>query len=198
MVYDITRRESFNHLGRWLEEARQNGNPNMTIMLIGNKCDLEHRRAVSTKEGEVFAQEHGLIFLETSAKSAQNVELVRIISLFFYFVCFFACCFLVHSLCIVEFPLICMHYMSWLQCENISTFLFLIHCFENILVYFDNIPLVRSHFYDLFLQAFIKTAENIYEKIKSGLYDPSREGNGVKLGVMAAAPKAAKKSGGCC
>lgn len=47
-------------------------------------------------------------------------------------------------------------------------------------------------------QAFIKTAENIYEKIKDGLYDPSREGNGVKLGVMAAAPKSAAKSGGCC
>jgi Ras-related protein Rab-2A len=63
-------------LGRWLEEARQNGNPNMTIMLIGNKSDLEHRRAVSTKEGEIFAQENGLIFLETSAKSAANVETV--------------------------------------------------------------------------------------------------------------------------
>lgn len=74
LVYDITRRESFNHLTRWLEEARQNGNPNMTIMLIGNKCDLEHRRAVSTKEGELFAQENGLIFLETSAKTAANVE----------------------------------------------------------------------------------------------------------------------------
>lgn len=46
----------------------------MTIMLIGNKSDLEHRRAVSTKEGEIFAQENGLIFLETSAKSAANVE----------------------------------------------------------------------------------------------------------------------------
>lgn len=48
----------------------------MTIMLIGNKSDLEHRRAVSTKEGEVFAQQNNLIFLETSAKSAANVELV--------------------------------------------------------------------------------------------------------------------------
>lgn len=48
----------------------------MTIMLIGNKSDLEHRRAVSTKEGEVFAQENGLVFLETSAKSASNVEQV--------------------------------------------------------------------------------------------------------------------------
>ncbi len=71
LVYDITRRETFNHLERWLEEARQNGNPNMSIMLIGNKSDLEHRRAVSTKEGEVFASSNRLIFLETSAKSAR-------------------------------------------------------------------------------------------------------------------------------
>jgi Ras-related protein Rab-2A len=46
----------------------------MTIMLIGNKSDLEHRRAVSIEEGQQFAQEHGLIFLETSAKTAANVE----------------------------------------------------------------------------------------------------------------------------
>jgi len=45
----------------------------MTIMLIGNKCDLE-RREVSTEEGASFARQHGLIFLETSAKTAQNVE----------------------------------------------------------------------------------------------------------------------------
>ena len=55
-----------------------------------------------------------------------------------------------------------------------------------------------NHSHSHTLQAFIKTAENIYEKIKEGLYDPSREGNGVKLGVMAAAPKSAAKSGGCC
>lgn len=40
LVYDISRRESFNHLAKWLDEARQNGNPNMTIMLIG-LCALE-------------------------------------------------------------------------------------------------------------------------------------------------------------
>lgn len=48
----------------------------MTIMLLGNKSDLEHRRAVSTKEGELFAQENGLVFMETSAKTAANVETV--------------------------------------------------------------------------------------------------------------------------
>ena len=74
LVYDITRRETFNHLTRWLQEARQNANSNMVIMLIGNKSDLDHRRAVSTEEGEQFATENGLVFLETSAKSAHNVE----------------------------------------------------------------------------------------------------------------------------
>ena len=48
-----------------LEEARQNGNPDMVIMLIGNKSDMEARRQVSTAEGEKFAGDHGLIFLET-------------------------------------------------------------------------------------------------------------------------------------
>ena len=45
------------------EDARQHANPNMTIMLIGNKSDITHRRAVSTEEGEAFARENGLIFL---------------------------------------------------------------------------------------------------------------------------------------
>eukprot|EP00920_Eleutheroschizon_duboscqi_P014972 GHVT01034579.1.p1 GENE.GHVT01034579.1~~GHVT01034579.1.p1 ORF type:complete len:215 (+),score=17.93 GHVT01034579.1:749-1393(+) len=73
LVYDITRRDTFNHLTRWLDEVRQNSNPYMTIMLIGNKSDLE-RREVSTEEGAQFAREHELIFLETSAKTAENVE----------------------------------------------------------------------------------------------------------------------------
>lgn len=44
LVYDITRKETFNHLTRWLEEVRQNGNPDITVMLIGNKADLDSRR----------------------------------------------------------------------------------------------------------------------------------------------------------
>jgi len=74
LVYDITRRETFNHLTTWLEDARQHANSNMTIMLIGNKSDLESRRAVSKEEGEQFAREHNLFYLETSAKTAANVE----------------------------------------------------------------------------------------------------------------------------
>jgi len=74
LVYDITRRESFEHLEKWLDETRQNANPNTVIMLIGNKCDLAHERAVTTEEGEEFAKKHNLIFMETSAKTAHNVE----------------------------------------------------------------------------------------------------------------------------
>ncbi|CAB0014472.1 unnamed protein product [Nesidiocoris tenuis] len=74
LVYDITRRETFNHLTTWLDDARQHSNSNMVIMLIGNKSDLESRREVKKEEGEAFAREHGLIFMETSAKTAANVE----------------------------------------------------------------------------------------------------------------------------
>lgn len=74
LVYDITRRETFNHLTTWLDDARQNSNHSMSIMLIGNKIDLEAKRAVSREEGEQFARDNGLIFMETSAKTAANVE----------------------------------------------------------------------------------------------------------------------------
>lgn len=74
LVYDITRRDTFNHLSSWLEDARQHSNSNMVIMLIGNKGDLEARREVKKEEGEAFAREHGLVFMETSAKTAANVE----------------------------------------------------------------------------------------------------------------------------
>ena len=74
LVYDITRRDTFNHLTTWLEDARQHSSSNMVIMLIGNKSDLEERREVKREEGDAFAREHGLIFMETSAKTAANVE----------------------------------------------------------------------------------------------------------------------------
>ncbi|RIB22303.1 ras-related protein rab-2A-like protein [Gigaspora rosea] len=74
LVYDITRRETFEHLLIWLEDARQHSNSDTTIMLIGNKSDLESKRVVSYAEGEAFARQHGLFFMETSAKTAENVE----------------------------------------------------------------------------------------------------------------------------
>lgn len=46
----------------------------MSIILVGNKADLEHRREVPRESGEEFAKEHGLLFLETSAKNNLNVD----------------------------------------------------------------------------------------------------------------------------
>jgi Ras-related protein Rab-2A len=77
LIFFVTQnfsRETFNHLTRWLEEARSNANSNMVIMLIGNKADLDKRRAVSEEEGRQFAEKNGLVFMETSAKTAANVE----------------------------------------------------------------------------------------------------------------------------
>lgn len=74
MVYDITRRETFNHLNNWLRECRSNGNESMTILLIGNKSDLEHKRAVSYEEGNEFARANGLTFMECSAKDSTNIN----------------------------------------------------------------------------------------------------------------------------
>merc|ERR1712050_352250 len=73
LVYDISRRGSFDHLAQWLMDARQNAQPNMVIILIGNKSDLD-RREVSYEEGAWFARQNGLFFLETSAKTGQNVD----------------------------------------------------------------------------------------------------------------------------
>lgn len=74
LVYDITRRETFEHLSSWLEDCRKYSNQNIIIMLIGNKVDLDSKRAVTRQEGEEFAKKNGLYFLETSAKTADNVE----------------------------------------------------------------------------------------------------------------------------
>ncbi|EKF33291.1 hypothetical protein MOQ_002844 [Trypanosoma cruzi marinkellei] len=74
LVYDVTRRETFTHLQTWLEDAKANANTAIVIMLIGNKCDLEAKRQVSREEGESFARKNNLVFMETSAKTAQNVD----------------------------------------------------------------------------------------------------------------------------
>ncbi|CBZ29597.1 putative ras-related protein rab-2a [Leishmania mexicana MHOM/GT/2001/U1103] len=74
LVYDVTRRDTFTHLQSWLEDAKANANTALVIMLIGNKCDLDSKRQVSREEGEAFARCNGLMFMETSAKTSQNVD----------------------------------------------------------------------------------------------------------------------------
>ncbi len=75
LVYDISSRASFEALPMWLSEARQNSNnPNLVILMIGNKADLESSRQVPTEEAASFAEANGLEFLELSAKSYKSVE----------------------------------------------------------------------------------------------------------------------------
>ncbi|XP_059309456.1 ras-related protein Rab11D isoform X1 [Lycium ferocissimum] len=74
LVYDITKRQTFDHIPRWLEELRAHADRNIVIILIGNKTDLEDQRAVPTEDAKEFAQKEGLFFLETSALEATNVE----------------------------------------------------------------------------------------------------------------------------
>lgn len=75
LVYDITKRASFEHLEDWLEEAKLHIEPHKACyMIIGHKSDQDSKRAVTSKEGKQFADFHGLKFLETSAVNGQNVE----------------------------------------------------------------------------------------------------------------------------
>ncbi|XP_061336599.1 ras-related protein Rab11A [Gastrolobium bilobum] len=74
LVYDITKRQSFDHIPRWLEELRSHADKNIVIILIGNKSDLENQRTVPTEDAKEFAEKEGLFFLETSALEATNVE----------------------------------------------------------------------------------------------------------------------------
>ena len=74
LVYDITRKETFDHITKWLNEVKSNGSKDICCILIGNKKDLEEQRQVKYEEGEKLAKENNLLFLETSAKSAENVQ----------------------------------------------------------------------------------------------------------------------------
>ncbi|KAK7197416.1 ras-related protein rab-14 [Novymonas esmeraldas] len=74
LVYDISRRATYAHIGTWLTDARANTGPETVYILVGNKSDLEAEREVSYEEAAQFAAEHNLLFVECSALSGNNVE----------------------------------------------------------------------------------------------------------------------------
>ena len=98
LVYDISSRESYNHVSSWLADARSLANPDIVIIMVGNKTDLEEEREVCLPfkylitsgtssllifslwlkvtflEASRFSQENDLMFLETSALTGQGVE----------------------------------------------------------------------------------------------------------------------------
>ncbi|KAF9821644.1 hypothetical protein IEO21_00490 [Rhodonia placenta] len=74
LVYDISKHATYVNVTRWLKELRDHADSNIVIMLVGNKSDLKHLRAVPTEDAKAFAAENGLSFIETSALDASNVE----------------------------------------------------------------------------------------------------------------------------
>ena len=74
IVYDITRRASFESLSDWIEDCKNSSPKTVFMVLVGNKSDLQKNREVTEEEGKEFAEKNGMIFFETSAKTGQNVE----------------------------------------------------------------------------------------------------------------------------
>jgi Ras-related protein Rab-5C len=74
IVYDITNSDSFGRAKKWVQELQRQGNPNLVMALAGNKADLAPKRKIEAEEGQAYAEENGLFFMETSAKTAQNVN----------------------------------------------------------------------------------------------------------------------------
>lgn len=74
LAYDITQRQSFDDLNMWINDLNSLCSPNAYIILVGNKCDLEDDRQVPETEGQEFAKRYNLEYLETSAKTGDNVQ----------------------------------------------------------------------------------------------------------------------------
>ncbi|MBA0776466.1 hypothetical protein Gotri_011460, partial [Gossypium trilobum] len=74
LVYDVTRRVTFENVQRWLKELRDHTDSSIVIMLIGNKADLRHLFAVTTDDAKAYAESENTFFMETSALESTNVE----------------------------------------------------------------------------------------------------------------------------
>lgn len=74
VVYDITNAETFSRAKVWVKELQRQAAPNIVIALAGNKADLAAKRQIEVVDAQTYAEENGLIFMETSAKTAINVN----------------------------------------------------------------------------------------------------------------------------
>merc|ERR1712003_40238 len=74
LTYDIAKHLTYENVERWLKELRDHADANIVIMLVGNKSDLRHLRAVPTEEAKSYAEKNSLSFIETSALDSTNVE----------------------------------------------------------------------------------------------------------------------------
>ncbi|KAH8178245.1 Ras family protein [Sarocladium implicatum] len=79
LVFDLSRRQTFQHVTDWLNDLRQIAEPDIVVVLVGNKADLaqeaENKREVTSQEAKEWARRNGILeYVETSAKSGENVE----------------------------------------------------------------------------------------------------------------------------
>ena len=74
LIYDVTLIESFQNVKNWIKQIKEEVTDKVSIILVGNKIDMENQRVVSKEEGEKMAASYGLKFFECSAKTGENVE----------------------------------------------------------------------------------------------------------------------------
>jgi len=74
LVYDITNKKSFENLEKWISDLKTNGDDNISIILLGNKSDLENQRVIGIEEGKKKAELYKFAFMETSALNGNNIE----------------------------------------------------------------------------------------------------------------------------
>ncbi len=75
VVFDLTNKNTYSHVYDWCDEAKKFVGKQIPMLLLGNKLDLTDNRAVTAEEGQQLAKEFGIQYLETSAKSAKNVNI---------------------------------------------------------------------------------------------------------------------------
>ena len=76
LVFDVTSRQSFDHIVEWLGDIDDNIGESTTKVIVGNKADLEDERVISYDEGRSFAESRKMMYFETSAKSAFGVDIL--------------------------------------------------------------------------------------------------------------------------
>jgi len=74
VVYDITNVETFEKAKEWIKELQRQASPSIIIALAGNKADLSSKRKVEVGDAQAYADDNGILFMETSAKTAANVN----------------------------------------------------------------------------------------------------------------------------